>query len=224
MDAVRHITGTAVPLDRSDVDTDQIIPSDWLKRVERTGFEEGLFSEWREDPEFVFNQPQFAGAKILVAGPNFGTGSSREHAVWAIQQYGFAAVVSPRFGDIFRNNAAKNGLLPVQVPADFGRQLLDLVDEEPTIVIDINVEHRTLEVTTHDLLVEFPLDDSVQHRLLHGGWPRDLRHLARELPQDLPDVRRRRLRLGVSGRRWPREQRREPKRRGQLRGAPEARA
>ena len=168
MDAVRHITGTAVPLDRSDVDTDQIIPSDWLKRVERTGFEEGLFSEWREDPDFVLNQPQFAGAKILVAGPNFGTGSSREHAVWAIQQYGFAAVVSPRFGDIFRNNAAKNGLLPVQVPADFGRQLLDLVDEEPTLVVDINVEHRTLEVTSHDLLVEFPLDDAVQHRLLHG--------------------------------------------------------
>jgi 3-isopropylmalate/(R)-2-methylmalate dehydratase small subunit len=168
MDAVRHITGTAVPLDRSDVDTDQIIPSDWLKRVERTGFEEGLFSEWREDPTFVLNQPQFADAKVLVAGPNFGTGSSREHAVWAIQQYGFAAVISPRFGDIFRNNAAKNGLLCIQVPADFGRQLLDLVDEDPTLVVDIDVELRTVEVASLDLLAEFPLDESVQHRLLHG--------------------------------------------------------
>ena len=168
MEAVRHITGTAVPLDRSDVDTDQIIPSDWLKRVERTGFDEGLFSEWREDPDFVLNQPQFAGAKILVAGPNFGTGSSREHAVWAIQQYGFAAVVAPRFGDIFRNNAAKNGLLPVQVPAEFGQQLLALVDEDPELVIDINVEHRTIEVSSLDLMAEFPLDSSVQHRLLNG--------------------------------------------------------
>jgi 3-isopropylmalate/(R)-2-methylmalate dehydratase small subunit len=168
MEPVITITGTALPLDRSDVDTDQIIPSDWLKRVERTGFGKGLFSEWREDPEFVMNLPQFGEACILVAGANFGVGSSREHAVWSIMDYGFKAVIAPRFGDIFRNNAAKNGLLPVQVPADFGRQLLDLVDEEPTIVIDINVEHRTLEVTTHDLLVEFPLDDSVQHRLLHG--------------------------------------------------------
>ncbi|MFM7062466.1 MAG: 3-isopropylmalate dehydratase small subunit [Actinomycetes bacterium] len=168
MEPVRHITGTAVPLDRSDVDTDQIIPSDWLKRVERTGFEEGLFSEWREDPDFVLNQPQFAGASVLVAGPNFGTGSSREHAVWAIQQYGFAAVVSPRFGDIFRNNAAKNGLLPVQVTPEFGRQLLDLLFDSPTAVVEIDVAHRTIEVPSDDLLCEFPLDDAVQHRLLHG--------------------------------------------------------
>ena len=168
MDAVRHISGTAVPLDRSDVDTDQIIPSDWLKRVERTGFDQGLFGEWREDPSFVLNQPQYAGAKVLVAGPNFGTGSSREHAVWAIQQYGFAAVVSPRFGDIFRNNASKNGLLPVQVSADLSRQLLDLVADDPQLVIEIDVEHRTIEVPTHDLLEQFPLDDAVQHRLLHG--------------------------------------------------------
>src|SRR5690606_6054516 len=101
MEAVRMVTGTAVPLDRSDVDTDQIIPSDWLKQVERTGFEKGLFSEWRDDRDFVLNQEQYAGASILLAGPNFGTGSSREHAVWAIQQYGFRAVISPRFGDIF---------------------------------------------------------------------------------------------------------------------------
>ena len=118
MEKVRIVQGTAVPLDRSDVDTDQIIPSDWLKRVERTGFGEGLFSEWRDDPEFVMNLPQFDEAEILVAGPNFGTGSSREHAVWAIMDYGFKAVVSPRFADIFRNNCTKNGLVPVTVPAE----------------------------------------------------------------------------------------------------------
>src|SRR5881275_2727033 len=123
MDPIRIITGTAVPLDRSDVDTDQIIPSDWLKRVERTGFGAGLFSEWRDEPSFVLNQPQYAGATILVAGPNFGTGSSREHAVWAIQQHGFRALVSPRFGDIFRNNATKNGLVPVVVDGDVGERL-----------------------------------------------------------------------------------------------------
>src|SRR5579862_5496476 len=115
MEPVRIVSGTAVPLDRSDVDTDQIIPSDWLKKVERTGFGKGLFSEWRDERDFVLNQPQYAGATILVAGPNFGTGSSREHAVWALQDYGFEAVVSPRFADIFRNNSVNQGLLPVEV-------------------------------------------------------------------------------------------------------------
>ena len=133
MEAVRIVTGTAVPLDRSDVDTDQIIPSDWLKQVERTGFEKGLFSEWRDDRDFVLNQEQYAGANILIAGPNFGTGSSREHAVWAIQQYGFQAVISPRFGDIFRNNSTKNGLVPVGVPAEVGEQLLRAVEADPTL-------------------------------------------------------------------------------------------
>ncbi len=168
MDAVRIITGTAVPLDRSDVDTDQIIPSDWLKQVERTGFDKGLFSEWRDDREFVLNQEVHHGANILIAGPNFGTGSSREHAVWAIQQYGFAAVISPRFGDIFHNNSTKNGLVPVQVPADVGRQLLDAVSADPTIQFVIDIELRTLEVDALDLVVDFPLDDSVQHRFLEG--------------------------------------------------------
>ena len=115
MEAVQVVTGRAVPLDRSDVDTDQIIPSDWLKRVERTGFGAGLFGEWRDDRDFVLNQEEFAGATILVAGNNFGTGSSREHAVWALQDYGFRAVISPRFADIFRNNCTKSGLVPVQV-------------------------------------------------------------------------------------------------------------
>jgi len=168
MDAVRIITGTAVPLDRSDVDTDQIIPSDWLKQVERTGFDKGLFSEWRDERDFVLNQEQFQGATILIAGPNFGTGSSREHAVWAIQQYGFAAVVSPRFGDIFRNNSTKNGLVPVQVSAEVGRRLLDAVAADPTLQFVIDIERRTLECDSLGLVVDFPLDDSVQHRFLEG--------------------------------------------------------
>ena len=168
MDSVQTITGTAVPLDRSDVDTDQIIPSDWLKQVERTGFDKGLFSEWRDDPEFVLNKEQYSGASVLVAGPNFGTGSSREHAVWAIQQYGFAAVISPRFGDIFRNNATKNGLVPVLVSAEVGRQLLDAITKDPSLEIKIDIELRTLEVTGLDLLVDFPLEDSIQHRFLNG--------------------------------------------------------
>jgi 3-isopropylmalate/(R)-2-methylmalate dehydratase small subunit len=168
MEAVRMVTGTAVPLDRSDVDTDQIIPSDWLKQVERTGFEKGLFSEWRDDRDFVLNQEQYAGASILLAGPNFGTGSSREHAVWAIQQYGFRAVISPRFGDIFRNNAAKNGLVPVVVPPEVGEQLMRAVEADPTLELTIDVERRTLEVPALGLTVDFPLDGSVQHRFLEG--------------------------------------------------------
>jgi len=168
VEAVRIVSGTAVPLDRSDVDTDQIIPSDWLKQVERTGFEKGLFSEWRDDRDFVLNKEGDAGATILVAGPNFGTGSSREHAVWAIQQYGFRAVVSPRFGDIFRNNASKNGLVPVVVTAEVGEQLLRAVEADPTLEITIDVERRTLEAPAIGLTVGFPLDGSVRHRFLEG--------------------------------------------------------
>ena len=168
MEPVHIVTGTAVPLDRSDVDTDQIIPSDWLKRVERTGFEKGLFSEWRDERDFVLNRPEHAGARILLAGPNFGTGSSREHAVWAIQQYGFQAVVSPRFGDIFRNNSTKNGLVPVVVSPEVGAQLMAAVQADPTLEITIDVERRTLEAPALGLSVEFPLDDSVRHRFLEG--------------------------------------------------------
>jgi 3-isopropylmalate/(R)-2-methylmalate dehydratase small subunit len=166
MKAVRTIEGTAVPLDRSDVDTDQIIPSDWLKRVERTGFEKGLFSEWRDDPAFVLNDEVYAGANILLGGPNFGTGSSREHAVWAIQQYGFEAVVSPRFGDIFRNNCTKNGLVPVQVSAEVGERLMRAVEADPTLVFEIDVAERTLRAG--DVECEFPLEDSTRHRFLEG--------------------------------------------------------
>lgn len=168
MEPVRIIHGRGVPLDRSDVDTDQIIPSDWLKRVERTGFDAGLFSEWRDERDFVLNQERFQGANVLVAGPNFGTGSSREHAVWAIQQYGFAAVVSPRFGDIFRNNATKNGLVPVQVTESVGRTLLDALEADPTIEVIVDVDRRVLEVPAIDLLEDFPLDDAVRHRFLEG--------------------------------------------------------
>ena len=168
MDPVRRITATAVPLDRSDVDTDQIIPSDWLKKVERTGFGAGLFSEWRDDPEFVLNLPQFEGAAILVAAENFGTGSSREHAVWAIMDYGFQAVISPRFADIFRNNCTKNGLVPVQVDAEVGRTLLAGVEADPTLEITVDVEARTVSAPALGIEASFPLDDSTRHRFLEG--------------------------------------------------------
>ena len=168
MEAVHIVSGTAVPLRRSDVDTDQIIPSDWLKRVERTGFDKGLFSEWRDDRNFVLNYEQYADAQVLVAGPNFGTGSSREHAVWAIQQYGFNAVVSPRFADIFRNNCTKNGLVPVQVPADVGQQLLDAVEANPNLVITIDVTNLTLEAPEAGIACSFPLDAATQERFLEG--------------------------------------------------------
>lgn len=168
MKPVHIVQGTAVPLDRSDVDTDQIIPSDWLKRVERTGFEKGLFSEWRDDPKFVMNQDEYLGAKVLVAGANFGTGSSREHAVWAIQQYGFEAVVSPRFGPIFKNNSTKNGLVAVEVTEEVGNQLIAAIEADPTLELTIDVKRRTLEAPALDLEVGFELSDAVQHRFLNG--------------------------------------------------------
>jgi len=168
MEAVRIVTGRAVPLDRSDVDTDQIIPSDWLKQVERTGFEKGLFSEWRDEPSFVLNQEQYSAASILIAGPNFGVGSSREHAVWAIQQYGFQAVISPRFGDIFRNNSTKNGLVPVVVSDEVGRTLIGAVEADPELEITIDVERRTIEAPAIGLEATFPLDDATRTRFLEG--------------------------------------------------------
>ncbi len=168
MKAMQLVSGRAVPLDRSDVDTDQIIPSDWLKRVERTGFGAGLFSEWRDDRDFVLNREEYAGANILVAGPNFGTGSSREHAVWALQDYGFDAVVSPGFGDIFRNNCTKAGLVPVQVDALTGRLLLDAVLAEPAMEITIDIARGTLEALSAGIEVEFPLDEFTRARLLNG--------------------------------------------------------
>jgi 3-isopropylmalate/(R)-2-methylmalate dehydratase small subunit len=168
MNPVRVITGTAVPLGRSDVDTDQIIPSDWLKRVERTGFGVGLFSEWRDDPAFVMNDQRFAGARILLAGPNFGTGSSREHAVWSITDYGFEAVISPKFGPIFANNATKNGLVPVVLPATVVERLHAEVERDPGLDITVDVERLLVEVPALGIAEPFPMDASVQHRLLNG--------------------------------------------------------
>ena len=168
MRAVSVVTGTAVPLDRSDVDTDQIIPSDWLKRVERTGFGRGLFSQWRDDRGFVLNDERYAGASILVAGVNFGTGSSREHAVWAIQQYGFEAVVSPRFADIFRNNCTKNGLVPVQVGPEVGARLMAAVQADPGLEITVDVTRLRLEAPAIGLEADFPLDAGTRTRFLEG--------------------------------------------------------
>jgi len=168
MQPVNIISGTALPLDRSDVDTDQIIPSDWLKRIERTGFGKGLFSEWRDDRNFVLNREEYAGASILVAGPNFGTGSSREHAVWALEDYGFKAVISPRFGDIFANNCTKVGLVPVQVSAVVGEQLLRAVETDPTLEITIDVERKLLSAPSIGLEESFPIDDFTAFRLING--------------------------------------------------------
>ncbi len=168
MEAVTIVQGTALPLGRSDVDTDQIIPAEWLKRVERTGFGKGLFSSWRDDRAFVLNDERFAGASILVAGPNFGTGSSREHAVWAIMDYGFQAVISPRFADIFRNNCTKNGLVPVQVSPEVGGRLLSAIEADPRLELVVDVDRRTLSAPALGLEEPFPLEDSVRERFLEG--------------------------------------------------------
>lgn len=168
MEPVHVISGRAVPLERSDVDTDQIIPSEWLKRIERTGFGAGLFAEWRDAPSFVLNQAPYAGATILVAGPNFGTGSSREHAVWALVDYGFRAVVSPKFGDIFRNNSTRSGLVPVEVDADAGTTLMAAVAGDPSLELTVDVERRTVEIPALGLSFPFRLDDDARRRLLAG--------------------------------------------------------
>ncbi|HEU0115111.1 MAG TPA: 3-isopropylmalate dehydratase small subunit [Thermomicrobiales bacterium] len=169
MEAIRRHIGTAAPLDRSDVDTDQIIPASWLKRVERTGFGAGLFSEWRKnEPNFVLDRPERVGATILVAGPNFGIGSSREHAVWALMEGGFRAVISPRFGDIFRNNATKSGLIPVVVDPEFGEALMRAVQANPALEVAVDVEERVVEAPAAGLRASFPLDDFTRHRLLEG--------------------------------------------------------
>ena len=168
MKAVRVLTGRGVPLRRSDVDTDQIIPSDWLKRVERTGFGKGLFSEWRDDRSFVLNDEVYAGASILVAGPNFGTGSSREHAVWAIMDYGFDAVISPRFGDIFRNNCTKNGLVPIRLEPEEVEKLMTAIEADPELEITIDIERRSVSAPRIGLEASFPIDDATQHRFLNG--------------------------------------------------------
>jgi 3-isopropylmalate/(R)-2-methylmalate dehydratase small subunit len=166
MDRFTVHTGTAVPLRRSNVDTDQIIPAAYLKRVTRTGFEDGLFSAWREDPEFVLNDPAYSMASILLAGPEFGTGSSREHAVWALSDWGFRAVIAPRFGDIFRGNALKEGLLPVELELKAIEELWDLVERDPRAPITVDLVAR--QVRTDGATWAFPFDDFSRWRLLEG--------------------------------------------------------
>ena len=168
MKAVHVITGTGVPLKRSDVDTDQIIPADWLKRVERTGFDKGLFSTWRDDRDFVLNDERYAQANILVAGPAFGVGSSREHAVWAIQQYGFDAVIAPSFSDIFRNNCAKNGLVPVVVPEATVEAIWAAIEADADTQIVVDMEQLKVEVPAAGIDEGFPMDPQTQHRVLNG--------------------------------------------------------
>ena len=168
MEPVTTVTGRAVPLDRADVDTDQIIPASWLKRIERTGFGEGLFSAWRADPGFVLNQPQYAGARVLLAGPNFGSGSSREHAAWALQDYGFAAVISPRFADIFRGNSLKIGLLPVELPAETVERLMAAVTADPTVEVTVDLETRTVTAPAAGIEATFEIDDFTRYRLMNG--------------------------------------------------------
>ena len=159
-------TGVGVPLRRSNVDTDQIIPAVYLKRVTRTGFEDGLFAAWRNDPEFVANKPEFQGVSVLVAGPDFGTGSSREHAVWALMDYGFKVVLSSRFADIFRGNSGKAGLLAAQVTQDVIEQLWKIIEEDPTTEIVVDLESKTVQA--EGLTAEFQIDDYTRYRLLNG--------------------------------------------------------
>ena len=168
MKAVRVISGTGLPLKRSDVDTDQIIPAEWLKRVERTGFEAGLFSTWRDDRNFVMNDERFAGATVLVAGPSFGVGSSREHAVWALQQYGFDAVIAPSFSDIFRNNCTKNGLVPVIVDEAIVAKIWEAIEVDPKTEIVVDMEKLSVEVPAKGIVAAFPMDAPTQHRFLNG--------------------------------------------------------
>ncbi|MFH9096819.1 3-isopropylmalate dehydratase small subunit [Streptomyces albidoflavus] len=166
MEAFTTHTGRAVPLRRSNVDTDQIIPAHWLKKVTRDGFEDGLFEAWRKDPEFVLNKPERTGATVLVAGPDFGTGSSREHAVWALQNYGFKAVISSRFADIFRGNSLKNGLLTVVLDQEVVDALWELTESDPTAEITVDLQDR--EVRAAGVTTPFELDENSRWRLLNG--------------------------------------------------------
>ena len=168
MKAVSIITGRGVPLKRSDVDTDQIIPAEWLKRVERTGFEKGLLSTWRDDRNFVLNDERYAGASILVAGPSFGVGSSREHAVWAILQGGFNAVIAPSFSDIFRNNCTKNGLVPVVLSEPTVNRIWEVIEADATAEITIDMQRLTVEIPSAGITEKFDMDASTQDRFIRG--------------------------------------------------------
>lgn len=166
MEKFTNHVGVPVPLRRSNVDTDQIIPAVYLKRITRTGFEDGLFAGWRDDPEFVLNQDAYRDGTILVPGPDFGTGSSREHAVWALQNYGFKVIIGSRFGDIFRNNSGKAGLVVAQVPEATVRELWAWIEEHPGESIEVSLVDRT--ITAGDRVIDFEIDDFTRHRLMEG--------------------------------------------------------
>ncbi|WP_030910631.1 3-isopropylmalate dehydratase small subunit [Streptomyces sp. NRRL F-5126] len=171
MEAFTVHTGRAVPLRRSNVDTDQIIPAHWLKKVTRDGYEDGLFEAWRKDPSFVLNQEEYRGATVLVAGPDFGTGSSREHAAWALQNYGFKAVISSRFADIFRGNSLKNGLLTVVLDQDVVERLQALAEADPAAEVTVDLERRQVRAAVagaEQLTADFDLDENARWRLLNG--------------------------------------------------------
>ena len=168
MKKVSIISGRGVPLKRSDVDTDQIIPAEWLKRVERTGFEKGLFSTWRDDRNFVLNDERYVGASVLVAGPSFGVGSSREHAVWALQQGGFYAVIAPSFSDIFRNNCTKNGLLPIVLSEPTVNRIWAVIENDSTAEITIDLHRFTVEIPSAGITEKFDMDTETQQRFING--------------------------------------------------------
>ena len=194
MEPVKRVSGKALPLGYSDVDTDQIVPSDALKRIERTGFGRFLFSGWRDDPDFVMNRPEHKGAVVLLAGENFGCGSSREHAPWALQDYGFGAIIAPSFADIFKNNCAKIGLLAVQLPEETVKKLLGAACKDPEAEITVDLENRT--VTGPEVETTFEMDDFTRHRLLNGlddigltlTHEADLEAFERSRPSYLPSV------------------------------------
>ena len=168
MKKVRIISGRGDPLKRSDDDTDQIIPAEWLKRVERTGFEKGLFSTWRDDRNFVLNDERYVGASVLVAGPSFGVGSSREHAVWALQQGGFDAVIAPSFSDIFRNNCTKNGLLPIVLSEPIVNRIWTVIENDATAEITIDLHRFTVEIPSAGITEKFDMDTETQQRFING--------------------------------------------------------
>ncbi len=194
MDPVKRVSGKALPLGYSDVDTDQIVPSDALKRIERTGFGQFLFSGWREDPDFVMNKAEHEGAVILLAGENFGSGSSREHAPWALQDYGFGAIIAPSFADIFKNNCAKIGLLAVELPKESVQKLLDAVREDPLTVITVELTERI--VSGPNVYETFEMDDFTRQRLMEGlddisltlTHEEDLEAFEKSRPSYLPKV------------------------------------
>jgi 3-isopropylmalate/(R)-2-methylmalate dehydratase small subunit len=168
MSGVQEVRGRAIPIDRADIDTDQIIPAHWLRRVERTGYGAGLFEAWRRDPAFPLNDARYAGASVLVAGPNFGCGSSREHAAWALAEYGFRAVIAPSFADIFRSNAIGSGIVPVALPQDIVARLARAVERDPSLEVRIDVAQASLDAPPLDLHVIFPLDAHTRTRLIEG--------------------------------------------------------